>query len=64
MAVLPEFGIPLVKTQIQHRQVYRQSAVFGQTVHNLGNKACAAVKEIESLTNEVFRILSAKSHKS
>jgi chromosome partitioning protein len=57
LEVLPEFGIELAKTQIRHRQVYRQSAVFGQTVHDFGGKAAAAVEEIEALTSEVFRIL-------
>lgn len=56
--VLPEFGIELVKTYLRHRQVYRQSAVFGQTVHNFGSKATAAIEEIESLTNEVLDILN------
>jgi chromosome partitioning protein len=55
--VLPEFGIELAKTYLRHRQVYRQSAVFGQTVHNFGSKATAAIEEIESLTNEVLDIL-------
>jgi chromosome partitioning protein len=63
LEVLPEFGIPLAKTQIQHRQVYRQSAVFGQTVHNLGNKASAAISEIEKLTDEVLEILGVKRQK-
>jgi chromosome partitioning protein len=57
LEVLPEFGIELAKTQIRHRQVYRQSAVFGQTVHDFGSKAAAAVGEIEALTSEVFGIL-------
>lgn len=56
LEILPEFGIELAKTQIHHRQVYRQSAVFGQTVHNFGNKAAAAIEEIEKLTDEVFSI--------
>lgn len=55
--VLPEFGIELAKTYLRHRQVYRQSAVFGQTVHNFGSKATAAIEEIESLTDEVLDIL-------
>lgn len=63
LEVLPEFGIPLAKTQIQHRQVYRQSAVFGQTVHNFGNKASAAILEIESLTDEILGILGVKPQK-
>ncbi|MBD2261032.1 ParA family partition ATPase [Pseudanabaena sp. FACHB-2040] len=58
LEILPEFGIPLAKANIQHRQVYRQSAVFGQTVHSFGAKAAAAIKEIENLTDEVAAIIS------
>lgn len=57
LEVLPEFGIELAKAQLRHRQVYRQSAVFGQTVHDFGGKASAAIEEMENLTNEVFEIL-------
>ena len=38
LEVLPEFGIELASSQLRHRQVYRQSAVFGQTVHDFGGK--------------------------
>lgn len=55
--VLAEFGIPLLKTQIQQRQVYRQSAVYGQTVHTFGAKARPAITEIEQLTKEVLKLL-------
>jgi chromosome partitioning protein len=61
LEILPEFGIRLARTQIQHRQIYRQSAVFGQSVHNFGSKAQAAIAEIESLTDEVLEILTMKS---
>jgi chromosome partitioning protein len=57
LEVLPEFGIELAKAQVRHRQVYRHSAVFGQTVHNFGSKASAAIEEIEDLTNEILGIL-------
>ncbi len=57
LEVLPEFGIELAKAQLRHRQVYRQSAVFGQTVHDFGGKASAAIEEMEALTSEVFEIL-------
>jgi len=57
LEVLPEFGIELARAQLRQRQVYRQSAVFGQTVHDFGGKASAAIEEIENLTNEVFEIL-------
>lgn len=61
LEVLPEFGIELAKNHVRHRQVYRQSAVFGQTVHNFGNKASAAIKEVEGITDEVLGILSLKN---
>jgi chromosome partitioning protein len=56
--VLPEFGIDVCQTYIGHRQVYRQSAVFGQTVHDFGTKAQAAIEEVEALTNEVLSLLN------
>jgi chromosome partitioning protein len=63
LEVLPEFGIELAKTQIRHRQVYRQSAVFGQTVHDFGSKASAAIEETEALTDEAFEVLKQKQNK-
>ena len=58
LEVLPEFGIDLCKTYIHHRQVYRQSAVFGKTVHDFGSKATPATEEVEALTGEVLALLS------
>jgi chromosome partitioning protein len=60
--VLSEFGIPLAKTQISQRQIYRQSAAFGVTVHDLP-KANAAIKEIEALADEVFAALGIRKGK-
>jgi chromosome partitioning protein len=57
LEVLPEFGIDLCKTFMHQRQVYRQSAVFGQTVHDFGSKAAPAIEEIEALTDEVKYLL-------
>jgi chromosome partitioning protein len=57
LEVLPEFGIDLCKTFIHQRQVYRQSAVFGQSVHDFGNRAAPAIEEVESLTSEIKRLL-------
>jgi chromosome partitioning protein len=57
LEVLPEFGIDLCATYIHHRQVYRHSAVFGQTVHDFGSKAAPAVAEVEALTGEVLALL-------
>src|ERR1044072_773547 len=63
MEVLPEFGIDLCKTYMHQRQVYRQSAVFGQTVHDFGSKAAAAVEEIEALTDELLALLNGRGRK-
>lgn len=60
LEVLPEFGIDLCKTYMRQRQVYRQSAVFGQTVHDFGAKAAAAVEEVEALTDEVLALLDGR----
>lgn len=60
LEVLPEFGIPLCDSYLRQRQVYRQCAVFGQSVHNAGAKASPAVEEIEKLTDEVLGILGVK----
>jgi chromosome partitioning protein len=59
--LLSEFGIPLAQSRLHLRTVYRQSAVFGGTVHDMGDKAKLAITEIESLTDEILGILhSAK----
>jgi chromosome partitioning protein len=55
--ILKEFGIPLMRTALHHRTVYRQSAVFGGTVHQLGNRAAPAIGEVEALTDEVLALL-------
>lgn len=60
LEVLPEFGIDLCETYMRQRQVYRQSAVFGQTVHDFGAKAAAAVEEVEALTDEVLALLDGR----
>lgn len=60
LEVLPEFGIELCETYIHQRQVYRQSAVFGQTVHDFGSRAAEAVREIEALTDEVLGVLGIR----
>ena len=64
LEVLPEFGIDICRTYMHQRQVYRQSAVFGQTVHDFGSKAAAAVEEIEALTDELLALLRRKAGKS
>ncbi len=60
LEILPEFGIDLCSSYIHQRQVYRQSAVFGQSVHDFGSKAAQATAEVEALTNEVLSLLGSK----
>ncbi len=55
--ILPEFEIPLVETQIHQRTAYRESAAYGCTVHQMGNKAAAAAQEITSLSTELIALL-------
>lgn len=63
MEVLPDFGIELCRTYMHQRQVYRQSAVFGQTAHDFGSKAASAVEEIEALTDELLALLNGRGVK-
>jgi chromosome partitioning protein len=58
LEILPSFGIELAKSYVRQRQVYRQAAVFGQTVYDLGSKAKEAIWEIQALTDKVLTILS------
>lgn len=60
LEVLPEFGIALCATYLRQRQVYRQCAVFGQSVHTVGAKANLAIQEIENLTDELLGILNVR----
>jgi chromosome partitioning protein len=59
--LLPEFGITMAKSQFHQRTVYRQSAVFGQTVQDFGAKALPAIREVEMLCDEVLELLTGKS---
>ena len=59
--ILPAFGIETARVQLCHRQVYRQAAVFGKTVHDFGRKAAVAITEIDALAEEVFEILGSKA---
>lgn len=57
LEILSDFGIEVCQTKIGQRQVYRQIAIFGQTINQLGKKAGFALTEIDSLTKEVLEIL-------
>lgn len=57
LEVLPQYGIPLMRTRLHQRTAYRQAAVYGGTVHDLGPRAAAAIGEVDALTDEVLSIL-------
>ena len=57
LRMLPEFGMERCKVMLRQREPYRQSPMFGQTVHFLSNLASEAVKEVEALTSEVLALL-------
>lgn len=61
LEILPEFGIPLCDTQWKQRTVYRQCAVFGQTVHEFSNRD--AIREVENLTDELLALLNSPKNK-
>lgn len=58
--LLPKFGIKMATSQFHQRTVYRQCAVFGQTVHDFGAKAAPAISEVEMLIEEILELLHDK----
>jgi chromosome partitioning protein len=58
--LLTDFGIPLAETRIHQRTVYRQAAVYGGIVHDLGSKAAAAIVEVDSLTDEALGLIGGE----
>lgn len=59
MEMLQTFGLPIARTRLHHRIAYRQAAVYGSTVHELGKAADQAIAEVDALTDEVLAILAA-----
>lgn len=58
LALLPEFGIPLLAAQLKSRTAYRQAAALGTTVRALGARAAIASLEVEALRREVMTLLA------
>ena len=58
MGLLDEFGIDPLVSRLGHRTAYRESAVFGSTVHGVEGAPAQAIQEIESLTDEVLALLN------
>ncbi|MGI9276236.1 MAG: ParA family partition ATPase [Endozoicomonas sp.] len=60
ISILKEFGIPVLDSQLRRRTAYREAALYGTTVHELGSKAKPAAEELNQLTDEVIRVLSTE----
>lgn len=60
--LLQDFGMELAASSLHLRTVYRQAAVYGTTVHDLGFRAAAAVSEVDSLTSELLNILEGSEN--
>lgn len=59
LALLPEFGIPMLAAQLKQRTAYRECAAMGATPARLGSRAAIALMEVQALGREVVEILEA-----
>lgn len=57
LAMLPEFGIPLLAGQLRQRTAYRQAAALGSGIAALGARAALASQEVAALAREVRALL-------
>jgi chromosome partitioning protein len=57
MEILKDFQVPLAKHYLGDRAVYRQSSLYGTTVHDMGAKAEPAIREVTDLTEELLTLL-------
>lgn len=58
LAMLPEFGIPMLGAQLRQRTAYRQCAALGGSIATLGSRAAIASLEVDALRREIEFILA------
>jgi chromosome partitioning protein len=58
LAMLPEFGIPMLAAQLKQRTAYRQCAALGSSISALGSRAAIASLEVDALRREIEFILA------
>ena len=51
---LAEFGLPVLKTVVRRRSVYKTAALEGVSVYQMGGRGQAAAAEIEAVLEELF----------
>jgi chromosome partitioning protein len=54
--VLTEIALPVADTAVRRRAIYRNSALEGKSVFNMGKRGADAAEELESLTKEILSI--------
>ncbi len=60
LAMLPEFGIPMLAASLKSRTAYRQCAALGGSILALGSRAALAVMEVDALRREVEALLRGR----
>ena len=51
---LTEFGVPALNANIRRRAAYRNAALEGRSVYQMGGRGTAAVEEMEAIIEEVI----------
>ena len=51
---LTEFGVPALDASIRRRAAYRNAALEGRSVYQMGGRGTAAVEEMEAIIEEVI----------
>lgn len=51
---LTEFGLPVLKASVRRRAVYRNAALDGVSVYQMGRRGTPAVADMEAIINEVL----------
>ena len=54
---LDSFQIPLARSHLGDRVVYRQAPLLGTSVHSMGREASQAIEEVTSVTDELLQHL-------
>ena len=57
VSIPAEFGVPMLESQLRRRTDYREAALYGTTVHDLGSKAKPASEEVNQLVDEILNAL-------
>jgi chromosome partitioning protein len=51
---MAEFGLPILKSCVRRRAVYRNAALEGVSVYQMGSRGLQAAKEIDLIINEAI----------